>query len=259
MTFFEKFFTQFDGCTYPPGGGYNCTCASHAAWLYRASQGKIITSACAVRRETGDTVGGTNLLQMQQVSIRHGITTGRLFQPIDFDTLIRYVQTGRYGSHLNISYAPVVGKPQDAFHGGFRGNHDIFLSRAGATAGTIRVGDPGAKAYADWPISLLKTAAARLDLGNGDTLGYSNAYAYLTPGDPVAQPYPGWGSDVSLAIRLTFPSKPVHDAMLKAGHNPGTVIGYADLVASMKAIGHDYGSTVGVGDVQALLNWAAAH
>lgn len=259
MTFYEKFVSQFDNCTYGPGSGFDCTCAAEGMFLYRASQGRIIETACAVRRETGDVVGGTNLNEMEKVSKAHGITTGRVYQPVDFATIIRYVETGRYGAILQILYAPVVGTSHDAFHGNFRGNHALFLSRPGATAGTIRVGDPGASWWADWPVNLLRNGAGRLDFGNGETPGIGNCYAYVTPGDPVAQPHSGWGSDVALAIRLTFAAPPVRAAMLKAKHDPGTVIGYADLVASMRAIRHNYGSVVGVGDVQALLNWAAAH
>lgn len=185
----EHFVSQFDGCTYPPGPGSNCTCATEAQWLFRASQGRIHTTACAIRRETHDTVGGTNLGQMEERSRAHGITTGRRYTPGDFSLLIDRVRTGRYGSHLNISYAPVVGSSLDAFHGGFRGNHDIYLSGPGAHYDTIRVGDPGRKAFADWPIWLLRSGAGRLDVGSGHTItgeyGSGKAYFYLTPADPA--------------------------------------------------------------------------
>lgn len=184
----ERFVSQFDACSYGPGSGFDCTCAVEAMWLFRASQGKIVTTACAVRRETHDTAGGTNLRQMQTVSVAHGITTGHLYEPTDIDAIFALVQTGRYASQLNISYAPVVGTGLDAFHGGFRGNHDIFLSGPGATPGTIRVGDPGAKGFRDWGGSLLKTAAGRLEFSNGVTLnseyGGGKCYAYVTPADP---------------------------------------------------------------------------
>ena len=46
----ELFVKQLDGCSYPvnhttPSGGFNCTCATEAMWLYRASGGKIILTA----------------------------------------------------------------------------------------------------------------------------------------------------------------------------------------------------------------------
>lgn len=169
--------------------GLSCTCYSHAAWLYRASQGRIKTNGCHVRDLTNDCVGGTNLNQMEAVSTSYGITTGKRYQPIDFDQVAAWVNTGRYGSHLNICYAPFVGTPYDRFGGTFKGNHDIYLSTHGATAGTIRTMDPGIGTYHDIPTSLLKTAAGRLDLGGGATInsefGGGKCYAYVTPADPA--------------------------------------------------------------------------
>jgi hypothetical protein len=185
---YELFRSQFDGCAYV-SSGLNCTCASEAMWLYRASQGRITTTSCHVRSLTGDRTGGTNLNEMQSVSTGYGITTGKLYQPIDFDQIASWVDTGRYGSHLNISYAAFVGTPYDRFRGQFKGNHDLFLSNRGVAPGTIRTGDPGATGFVDIPITLLKNAAGRLDLGGGTTLnaefGGGKAYAYVTPADPA--------------------------------------------------------------------------
>ena len=168
--------------------GLNCAAASEAMWLYRASQGRIVTDACHVRDLTDDCEGGLRLSQMQTVSAMYGITTGKLYQPIDFDQVAAWVRTGRYGSHLNLSYAPFVGTPYDRFAGRFRGNHDVFLSGPGAS-GTLRVGDPGATAFHDIPTSLLKTAAGRLALSSftdlNEEYGGGKCYAYVTPIDPA--------------------------------------------------------------------------
>lgn len=184
----EKFVSQFDGCTYMPGG-YNCTMAAEAMWLHRASQGRISVSSCTCRTLTGDRSGGTNLSQAEQVSIHYGVIRGVRYSPADFDSIAHYVLTGRYGSHLDISYGTVAHTALDAFHGGFSGNHDIYLSGPGSTPGTIRVGDPGWTSFRDWPISVLKNAAGRLDLGGGQTInseyGGGKCYAYVTPADPA--------------------------------------------------------------------------
>lgn len=187
--------------------GLNCTCATEAMWLYRASQGKLDISACLVRDLTNDCVGGTNLRQMEAVSTHYGITTGKVYQPVDFAFVADRVSTGRYGSHLNILYAPFVNTPYDRFFGRFTGNHDIYLSNRGSTPGTLRVGDPGAKAYHDIPISLLRTAAGRLDLGGGETINSNNGvgkcYAYLTPADPAVP-------TTLYHFRVTGPNKVYH-------------------------------------------------
>lgn len=164
--------------------GLNCTTASMAMWLYRASQGRVRTDACHVRDLTDDCVGGTNLTQMEAVAAHYGITGGKKYQPIDFNQVVAWVKTGRYGAILDILYAPLTETAYDRFHDSFFGNHAIFLSGPGKTSTTLRTGDPGAVGYVDIPISLLKTAAGKLDLG-GHTVGYGKCYAYVGPADPA--------------------------------------------------------------------------
>lgn len=179
--------------------GLSCTCAVDASWLYRASQGKIKTTMCRVRDLTDDCVGGTRLRQMEEVNVRDfHISTGALYLPATIDHVFDLVDTGRYAGHLNISYAAVVGHPQDAFAGAFRSNHDILLAGRGGTDSSVRVMDPGNDHFMDWPKSLLRSAAQELDLdGHGLTLaeeaGGGKCYAYMTPPDPVvARWWPFW-------------------------------------------------------------------
>jgi len=138
----EIFTKQLDGCTYC-SGGLNCTCACHSMWLYRASQGRIVHTACTIRRMTHDTVGGTNLRQMDAIAKAQGITTGKLYLPATFDLVAGLIETGRYGAHVQISYRRISGTPYDCFHGEFKGNHDYYVS-APAPGDFWRVGDPGA-------------------------------------------------------------------------------------------------------------------
>lgn len=239
--------------------GLNCTCATETMWLFRATQGKVHTTACYVRDLTNDCDGGTNLRQMEIVSAHFGVTTGKVYQPIDFDTVSMLVATGRYGAHLNISYRAFVGTPYDREGGRFSGNHDIYLSNRGLVNGTLRTGDPLATGYADIPKSLLKSAAGLLDLGGGTTLnsvaGFGKCYAYVTPGDPNL-----WGPDVPGAIEAVDPAGTrVAAAVRKAGQNYGFSVGMADLAAAMRKVHHNYGSVLDASDVRWLLNWAATH
>lgn len=204
---YEIFVKQLDGCTYK-AGGFNCTTAAHAMWLYRASQGKIKTTSCAIRTKTGDKSGGTNLSQMEQISIALGITNGRVYRPTQWSTLTSIIGTKRYGSHLSISYRRLSGTKYDCFSGNFKGNHALYISGPGSVAGTWRVGDPGAddrrsgipNGYQNIPISLLKSAAGDLDLG-GRKLGFGLAYAYATPPDPATSA-PMYKATVSVATPL---------------------------------------------------------
>jgi hypothetical protein len=188
----EIFVKQLDGCTYC-SGGLNCTCASEAMWLYRATQERVHLTSCAVRTETGDRVGGTNLSQVDAVSRHHGVTTGRIYRPISSGLLTDLTETGRYGFIIQVLYAVISGTKYDCWSGRFKGNHAMYVSGPGAKIGTWRVADPGADGrrpeiphgYQEIPFALMLAAAARLDIG-GHPLGAGKAYAYLTPPDPVA-------------------------------------------------------------------------
>lgn len=182
---------QLDGCTYM-AGGFNCTPACEAMFLWRASQGRIRTSACSVRTKTGDRSGGTTLAQMEQVSIAYGISGGRVYRPCSWDTVRSLISARRYGFILQVSYRRLAGTRYDCFSSNFRGNHALYVSGPGTVAGTWRVADPGADGrrpgiptgYQDIPETLLKSAAGDLDLG-GHKLGYGKAYIYATPPDPA--------------------------------------------------------------------------
>lgn len=171
--------------------GFDCTCAVQRMWLYRASQGALNASVCHIRDLTGDCIGGTNLGQMEKVSTSYGITGGRYYHPIDVDQVFAWIDTGRYGTHFDVSYEPFVGTPYDRFFGRFRDNHDVFLSGPGKSSSTIRVGDPGAKGFHDVPKSLLKQAAGLLAMNPSgsvtlnDEAGRGKCYSYLTPIDPA--------------------------------------------------------------------------
>lgn len=200
----DTFVKQLDGCNYlvngQPSGGFNCTCAAHAMWLFRASGGKIRISSCFCRQMTGDRSGGTHLGQMEQISIRYGITGGRVYRPIGTTVLKQLIATGRYGSHINVYYDAISGGIFDCFKNRFHGNHDLYISGPGTKPGTWRVADPGADGraagihtgYADYPIDLVLRAAALLDVSDSDepyrALGSGRAYVYLTPPDPIVIP-----------------------------------------------------------------------
>jgi hypothetical protein len=205
---FEIFVKQLDGCGYMPGG-FNCTCASDAMWLYRASQGRIHTGSCAIRTATGDRSGGTNLSQVEAVNEKLGVTGGKIYRPMTDDLFAQLIGTGRYGAIIQVSYAPLSGTKYDAWSGRFKGNHAMYVSRPGDKAGTWRVADPGADGrragiplgYQDIPTTLMLQAAARLDIG-GRVLGTGKVYAYFTPPDPVTVPSPHHGAVVTHATSL---------------------------------------------------------
>lgn len=190
----DIFVKQLDGCTYC-SGGQNCTCACHAMWLYRATQGRVRLTACQVRTKTGDKTGGTNLTQMAAIAHDLGVV-GTLWKPGLFAEARRLTLTGRYGWHCQIGYNVLANTAWDSFGGRFRGAHDVYI--AGGNENTARMGDPGAdgrragipNGYQSIPWELLERAASALPMSaDGPTLaqeyGSGRVNAYLTPADPV--------------------------------------------------------------------------
>jgi hypothetical protein len=199
---YERFVKQLDGCTYHPPGE-NCTCACEAMWLYRASQGRIITSSCDVRRRTGDDEGGTRLEQVEAVSKQYGITTGIVYKPMLISKLWSLMDTGRYGAILQIDYSPIAPTQYDCFDSHFFGAHAIYLTRPSG-ASSVVAGDPGAdgrrstipKGWQTYPRSLLTKAAGMLDIGDAghpltldSRYGAGHCFAYVTPPDPAGVKY----------------------------------------------------------------------
>jgi hypothetical protein len=186
----DLFVKQLDGCSYYPGG-YNCTAASEAMWLYRASQGRIRETSCQVRALTGDRSGGLTLEQAVGVSTHFGITGGRLYKPTTFDVLKTLLQTHRHGAIVQIGYSVIAGTALDCFDGNFRGGHAVYVRDGGSYAS---VGDPGAdgrrpsipSGWQSYSWSILAKAAAALPLGNGSLLGAGKVYCYVTPSDPIS-------------------------------------------------------------------------
>ena len=195
----DKFVKQLDGCSLCGGritGGFNCTCACHAMWLYRASGGAISTTACHVRDLTDDCVGGTRLEQMNPVSSHFGIPAGTLFKPATFGHWRALILTNRYGSHNQIGYRAIAGSPWDCFHDSFRGGHDWYIH--GGDENFAFVGDPGAdgrqpgipNGWQKIPWDEVERASNDLPIDDaGHTLaqefGSGHVYALLTPPDPI--------------------------------------------------------------------------
>lgn len=187
----EIFVKQADGSTYQWS---NCTCASDAMWLYRASAGKVRTTGAAVRYLTGDKSGGTTLAQMDEVNTSHfGVPCIPLYG-IDIDDLWARIREGR-GAIIQYGYGPLLGT-RWASSRIFAGNHASYVPEVATRTGTL--GDPLADGRFSWvprgyqddvPLSLLREAAGELVIGTRNNqpvrLGAGRVYAMLTPKDAV--------------------------------------------------------------------------
>lgn len=197
---------QFDGSTF---AGTNCGACSEAVRV--VSQQKGVKPAkgypwqptgASIRRETGDTSGGLNPSQTTNASYREYGVPHAAPRIDDWDNVPALLWKG-YAVDLLVSYGPI----DDYLSGspGFRGNHRIVLVgitdtsnwRRALSADSLYDGRrSGIPLGPKWiPLTVLRTAAGKLDLGGGVSIneryGYGHAYyvpslTRTAPAEPVA-------------------------------------------------------------------------
>jgi hypothetical protein len=139
-------------------GWKNCTPLSFAMGMYKSTLGRVTMSGCAVRRETGDVIGGTTIEQCAKVAVAHGVsveihTGSRVCSPSYAATQL---QAGRGFSLAGNTSA--IGKGNV--------NHNIWINQArGGGIGVpaeAYVYDPWSKGPAWWAWSKVLAFAAAL-------------------------------------------------------------------------------------------------
>lgn len=192
----DVFVKQLDGSAYQ---GANCMAAGDAMLVARATQNTKRPTGATIRRLTGDTYGGLNMSQVQDVDARYYGFTPRRFQPMAWTDVLALGQDRPFG--ICVGYGPIEDTSHDASRHRFRDNHFMFVPRRTSTG--FKVGDPLAdgryagcpNGYQVYSFSLLRRAAGALDLSGLGTsayrpLGDGKAYILLGPKDPapVADP-----------------------------------------------------------------------
>jgi hypothetical protein len=185
---------QGDGSTYQ---WQNCTCASAADALDRATEGKHTTTGARVRQLTGDKSGGTTLAQADAaLRAGWGVDLDVRFM-IPFLDLADEVASG-HGCVLQGCYRTfhVYGLAGSA---AFFGNHAIYWNEVVIVRASGKVDLDGSQALIFDPLwdgrrsyvpskqfrwvslRMLYLFAAGLDLGGGNRVGEGHAYAALVP------------------------------------------------------------------------------
>jgi hypothetical protein len=195
---------QFDGSTYAASNCGACAEASRVVSQQknvRPSKGSPWPpTGASIRRETGDTSGGLNPTQTTLASEReYGVNAAS--PRIDNWTNIPSLLWKGYAVDLLLAYGPIddyrSGSP------GFRGNHRFLLGGItdegidrGLSLDSLYDGRrSGIPLGPQWiPLSILRLAAGRLDLGGGTTIneryGYGKAY-YIPSLTRIAPPSSG--------------------------------------------------------------------
>jgi hypothetical protein len=181
---------QFDGSRY---ASTNCGCASEAMRIVSQQKGKRpskgspwMPTSASIRRETGDTSGGTNPGQTTAASYReYGIphASPRISA---FQNVLNYLSAG-YAVDLLVGYGPIgdvkSGSP------GFRGNHRIVLVGRNSDRRLLLSADPlydgrrsGIPRGPQWLAqNILYNAASALVLDPSTGRTVADGMAYFVP------------------------------------------------------------------------------
>ena len=178
-----SYIKQLDGSKY---AGLNCTCASAAMALDRHTLAQHRTTGAYVRSLTGDTVGGTNLAQIDAALIRRWGVNLDVHYGLDFATFEARIRSGQ-GAILQGWEAVTRGTRWSASET-FGGNHAWFVNDVN-TSGFL-VFDPLADGRRDGiatspfriPRLIVREWAGKLNVATSGyrALGLGKVYAAFT-------------------------------------------------------------------------------
>ncbi len=181
-----RFVKQLDGSRY---AGLNCTCASAAMALDRATLGVHQTTGSYVRALTGDTTGGTTLAQVDAaLSRRWGINLDVEYN-LSWDSFVARIKAGQ-GAILQ-GWEGVTRGTRWSASETFSGNHAWFVNDYISGKG-FRVYDPLADGRRDGiaespliiPASVVREWAGKLDVSDPAepyrAIGLGKVYAGFT-------------------------------------------------------------------------------
>jgi hypothetical protein len=172
---------QLDGSRF---AGLNCNCAATADWLDRETLGRERTTGAYIRALTGDTLGGTNLAQVQAaVQRRWGLYMDVEYR-LSFDSFTARIKGGQ-GAVLQGSCLATKGTMFQESES-FAGNHSWFINDLNDDGFLVYfpLGDARRDGITDSPrrvpVAVVRRFAGLLDLGNGNRLGSGLVYAGFT-------------------------------------------------------------------------------
>lgn len=161
----------------------NCTCISCGRGISKSTINRDNPSGCEIRDETGDYVGGTNLVQMQAVASQHGVKT-ELHVGGNVASLWYLAYQASLGRGFQLDGNEIVTKGKNV-------NHDVWVNNAiGGTPGDpdgFLVYDPDSDGPAVWSYAKTKAFAQALHpYGEADprtlkSMGINGCYALLYP------------------------------------------------------------------------------
>lgn len=178
MTFYRPVLVrQADGSTFQ---WFNCTMASAAMALDRATEGAKKSTGAKMRSCQDNQSGGTTLEDAktalercygQTLDNHYGLSWATFIAALKFGhgAIIQgwYSYFGSYASQINRSF-----------------NHAVFCNEVSADGSTLLIYDPLAIAAKWIPVSVVQQFCGHLALGEGGTPGVGNVYAGFTIATP---------------------------------------------------------------------------
>lgn len=206
-----KLVRQIDGSSLGP---YNCTMASGAMALDRHTLGKKLCTGAKMRSHSGDTSGGTNLMQLDYAWHRGHTEDLDVRLRIPWNDFVALVSGGR-GAVLQLWYG-TLGSYR--WQTNFYGNHAVYINdtttmrdpRTGSTVAAGRMYDPLGSIWRLVPLSVLKAAAGSLQVTSSSRVGLGYCYA-------------GYTRRVGLTTGTTAPSGAVPTLILTKPPTPAEV------------------------------------
>lgn len=179
MTTLPTFQAQNPAISHYPLGWASCTCFAGAmAASYDRQVPKLMTGG-AVRQMTGDTIGGTNLSQVDAALVKGWSVDLEVRYRLDWATFAKRINAGQ-AAVLQGWYQPIANSRFDA-GGGFTGNHAIAVMPGwigmdpladGRRAGIYKY---HGEAY---PQTLLRAFAGQLNIGSGRIVRLGDGFVY---------------------------------------------------------------------------------
>ena len=168
--------------SYDPMGGYNCTCYSGAMAAEYHTCGSTFVTGRRVRELTGDTSGGTTLVQVDWALNKKGVDLQTYVgsNRLTWDQFVAKLRSGR-GAIVQGGYNAIY-KTQYTGSLTFTGNHAIYVNPGWIGMDPLADGRyAGIYKYhgAQYPASLIKAFAGQLNLG-GRRLGSGLVWCSFT-------------------------------------------------------------------------------
>lgn len=228
----------------------NCMASQGCVAAHAHYGGRVVLSPNSIRNHQDDFSGGIGTDDLNVAYARLGLSL-RLLRPdnASFDDALGYVEDGRFVIFA-VRYDAMPDEYQLQVPGRF--DHALGASHWRASDGTVLKYDSLGRAPRRVPAAAaIKAAAESLALREAGSRG--RLFIGVTGVIPQAAPAVRWGADVRDDVKAAYSAAVVAAKLRALGVKYGEAINNVDLEAGLEKRGIDYGTSVQLVDVRALM------